>query len=217
MSISSKQKHISSGLTSVHDPAAPALLIVSFPPAMMLTITSPAVCFINLLFTILVTLSLPPPNPPSAPCPPTPAETHSGLGSSMLTLRPPGESLCTLSPDCVTPPCERLLHTFLKNSWTRPPYLWEPASGTQAAAPEGFPAGGGCLAGLAPWLAPNVKQKSKTGILMICRNWLLTTWILEVFTVKSWPLKTLLKGMDPSKQDWELFPYGGNLCPSSAF
>lgn len=137
----------SQGASSVPDPAAPALPVVSFPPPMILTISSPAVCLINLLLTILVTLSLLPPNPAKAPSPPTPAGTHSGFGSSTLLNAP-------LSPGRVTPPWLRLLQTFLKNSWTRPPYRWEPDSGPQTAPTEGFPAAGGCRAGLAAWLAP---------------------------------------------------------------
>lgn len=112
---------------------------------MMLTISSPAVCLMNLLLTMRVTLSLPPPSPASAPSP-GPADRHSGLGSS-TPPRTPRESLWALSPARGTPAWPRPLHTFLKNSWTRP-YRWDPDSDTQTA--EGFPAGGGCRAGLAP-------------------------------------------------------------------
>lgn len=140
----------------------------------MLTISSPTVCLMNLLFTILVTLSLLPAKHTSAPWPPTPTATHSGLASLLPPnppARPPRESLCTLSPGRATPSWVRLLHTFLKNSWTRPPYFWEPVSGPQTAATEGFPAAGGCRAGLAPWLAPEVKNtwredKNNNGILV---------------------------------------------------
>lgn len=114
----------SQGASSVPDPAAALLFTVSFPPPMILTISSPAVCLMNLLLTILVTLSLPPPKPAKAPSPP--ADTHSGLGSSTppkppKTPGPPRLPLESLCAGRATPPGPRLPQTFLKNSWTRPP------------------------------------------------------------------------------------------------
>lgn len=91
--------------------------------------SSLGICLMNLLLTILVTLSFPTSEAP---------ERHSGLGSSMAPT-----SLCPLSPPpgMVVPVRP---HTFLKNSW-KGPYFWPPVSGP---GPEGFPAA--WRAGLTP-------------------------------------------------------------------